>query len=94
MATDYDAWRPHEDSVTVADVVKVMHDNADAARFIAATILEKLVTEIGGGSDADILSGEAGSMRFSIMPHSHHQREEDRKKLAYILPEYFPDASD
>ena len=93
MATDYDAWRPHEDSVTAADVMKVMHDNAEAARFVTATILENLVAEIGGGSGAGagILSGEEGSMRFSIMPRSHHQREEDRKKLAYILPEYFSD---
>ena len=37
----------------------------------------------------DILTEEAGSMQFSIMPRSGEQKEEDREKLRYILPAYF-----
>jgi 5'-methylthioadenosine phosphorylase len=85
-ATDYDAWRPHEASVTVTDVFRVLQTNADTSRFVAAHILEDLAAAAAQG---DILTEERGSMRFSIMPRSDAQREEDRQKLAFILPEYF-----
>lgn len=32
---------------------------------------------------------EVGTMKFSIMPRSVEQNVEDRRKLAYVLPEYF-----
>ncbi|GLK75169.1 S-methyl-5'-thioadenosine phosphorylase [Methylopila jiangsuensis] len=36
MVTDYDAWRPHEAGVDVADILSVMRENGDkAARLIA-----------------------------------------------------------
>jgi 5'-methylthioadenosine phosphorylase len=85
-ATDYDSWRPHTDNVTVADVLKILQDNADTSRFAAATVLAKLV------SDPDLhnlISEQTGSMKYSIMPRTDAQTEDDKKKLAYILPEYF-----
>ncbi|KAF5371522.1 hypothetical protein D9615_009639 [Tricholomella constricta] len=45
--------------------------------------------EKGKGKGESLLLEEVGSMRFSIMPRSEKQNVEDRKKLAYILPEYF-----
>lgn len=41
------------------------------------------------GQDANIFLQEVGSMKMSIMPRSGKLKEENRKKLAYILPEYF-----
>ena len=30
-------------------------------------------------------------MKFSIMPRSGELKEEDKKKMGYVLPEYFSD---
>ncbi|EIN04283.1 Methylthioadenosine phosphorylase [Punctularia strigosozonata HHB-11173 SS5] len=81
-ATDYDAWRPHEETVTAAEVFKTLKTNAETSRHVAATILEDLHA-------ADFLKDEVGSMKFSIMPRSEAQKDEDRQKLAYVLPDYF-----
>jgi 5'-methylthioadenosine phosphorylase len=86
--TDYDSWRPNSEVVTTAEVLKTLKANADTSRRVAATILQELHEATLKG---DILSEEVGSMRFSIMPRSEHQKQEDRDKLSYILPEYFSD---
>lgn len=85
-ATDYDSWRESEESVTAAEVFKVLQKNAQLSRTVAATILDELheAAEEGG-----ILTEQVGSMKFSIMPRSEKQKDEDRHKLAYILPDYF-----
>ena len=89
-ATDYDSWRPQSEAVTAAEVFKTLKENADTSRLVAATILDELHAAVNSpGAVADILSEEAGSMKFSIMPRSEMQNPEDRKKLAYVLPEYF-----
>ncbi|KAI0289792.1 nucleoside phosphorylase domain-containing protein [Multifurca ochricompacta] len=76
--TDYDSWRPSAEAVTVAET----------SRHVAGTILQELHAAALQG---DILSEEVGSMRFSIMPRSNHQKQEDRDKLRYVLPTYFSD---
>lgn len=91
-ATDYDSWRPHEGAVTTAEVFKTLKGNADDARLVCEKVLEELhlaVSSAGEGATAEIVSEEAGSMKFSIMPRSEKWKEEDVKKLAFILPEYF-----
>ncbi|KZT13267.1 Methylthioadenosine phosphorylase [Laetiporus sulphureus 93-53] len=85
-ATDYDSWRPNESSVTAAEVFKTLQENARISRHVAATILEELHEAVAEGG---ILTEETGSMQYSIMPRSVQHKEEDRKKLAYILPTYF-----
>ncbi len=86
--TDYDSWRPNSEVVTAAEVFKTLKSNAETSRHVAATILQELHEATLQG---DILSEEVGSMRFAIMPQSEHQKQEDRDKLRYILPEYFSD---
>lgn len=90
-ATDYDSWRPQSGTVTAAEVFKTLKANADTSRHVAARVLDELHDAISNSSDdvPHILSEEVGSMRFSIMPRSGKQNPEDRKKLAYVLPEYF-----
>ncbi|KAI0915519.1 hypothetical protein AcV5_003717 [Taiwanofungus camphoratus] len=85
-ATDYDAWRPHEATVTAADVFKTLQENARVSRHVAAAILEDLHA---AAVEGDILTEEVGSMQYSIMPRSKQQKDEDREKLRYILPQYF-----
>jgi 5'-methylthioadenosine phosphorylase len=67
-------------------VFKVLQQNADTARFVAAAVLEDLAAAAAQG---DLLAEEAGAMKFSIMPRSAAAKQEDLDKLAYILPEYF-----
>jgi len=88
-ATDYDSWRPHSESVTAAEVFKTLQSNADTSRHVAATILHELHSVIDGGGE--VLLEQAGSMKYSIMPRHEKIKEEDRVKLAFILPEYFTD---
>lgn len=91
-ATDYDSWRPQSEAVTAAEVFKTLKANADTSRLVAATVLEELQKIVSGqnGTEASsLLLEEVGTMKFSIMPRSQKQNPEDRKKLAYILPEYF-----
>lgn len=74
--------------MTVVDVFRVLQTNADVARHVTATVVEALAAAAAHG---ELLAEERGAMRFSIMPRSEGQLPEDRKKLAYILPEHFSD---
>ncbi|KAI0337349.1 Methylthioadenosine phosphorylase [Trametopsis cervina] len=87
-STDYDSWREDEDAVTSADVFKVLQANASLSRTVAATVLDDLHDAAAQG---DILTEAVGSMKFSIMPRSEKSKDEDRKKLSFVLPEYFSD---
>ncbi|KAK0490261.1 nucleoside phosphorylase domain-containing protein [Armillaria novae-zelandiae] len=87
-ATDYDAWRPHSDTVTAAEVFKTLKANAETSRLVAATVLDELHAAVSASGENFLLE-QVGSMSFSIMPRSEKQDPEHRKKLAYVLPEYF-----
>ena len=65
---------------------KTLQTNADISRHVAAKILEDLHYAAAEGG---ILTEEVGSMKFSIMPRNEGQKEEDVRKLSYVLPEYF-----
>ncbi|KAF5375614.1 hypothetical protein D9757_008544 [Collybiopsis confluens] len=88
-STDYDAWRPDEGTVTAAEVFRTLTQNADTSRHVAATILDE-IHEAFAADGGDMLE-EVGGMKLSIMPRSSNQILEDRRKLAFILPEYFTD---
>ncbi|ESK91887.1 multicopy enhancer of uas2 [Moniliophthora roreri MCA 2997] len=88
-ATDYDAWRPHSETVTAAEIFKTLKANADTSRHVAASILDDLHQALSADGAVELLLEEVGSMEFSIMPRAAQQKLEDRKKLAYVLPEYF-----
>jgi 5'-methylthioadenosine phosphorylase len=38
MVTDFDCWHPGHDAVTVADIIKVLFDNADRAKALVARL--------------------------------------------------------
>ena len=42
MVTDYDCWHPHQDDVTVDEVVRVLLENADQARHLVRAAVPKL----------------------------------------------------
>ncbi|KAL5488461.1 MEU1 [Sanghuangporus weigelae] len=85
-STDYDSWRENSEAVTAAEVFKTLKTNADTSKHV----LELIVADLHDAADnGEILSEEVGSMQYSIMPRSEKQSEEDRKKLAFVLPAYF-----
>ncbi|MSO64801.1 MAG: S-methyl-5'-thioadenosine phosphorylase [Alphaproteobacteria bacterium] len=42
MVTDYDCWHPHHDHVQVADIIKVLNQNADNARQLVKKMVPML----------------------------------------------------
>lgn len=85
-STDYDSWRENSEPVTAAEVFKTLKTNAETSKHV----LEFIVADLHDAAEnGEILSEEAGSMQYSIMPRSEKQSEEDRKKLAFVLPAYF-----
>lgn len=72
--------------MTAAEVFKTLQNNASLSRTVAANILDEVHKAAENG---DILTEEAGCMQFAIMPRSDMQKDEDRQKLAYVLPGYF-----
>jgi len=93
-ATDYDSWRLQEEAVTAADVFKTLKTNADTSRLVAESILGDLQAAITDPENGHIFLEEVGKMKFSIMPRSVQQKQEDRDKLTYVLPEYFSGIED
>ncbi|KAF8313173.1 Methylthioadenosine phosphorylase [Clavulina sp. PMI_390] len=85
-STDYDAWRINEEPVTVAEVIKTLTTNAASSRNVASAILGHVHEIVKKG---DVLTNAVGGMQWSIVTSKDHQKEEDRRKLAYILPKYF-----
>ena len=88
-ATDYDSWREQEEAVTTAKVLETLEVNADTSRVVAQKILDDLHTAITDPNNGDIFLEEIGKMQSSIMTQSAAQKQEDRDKLAFVLPEYF-----
>lgn len=79
MSTDYDAWRPHEEAVTVEEILHILHDNADNARRLLAAILP----HIEGPSPLK------GSMKNAIITAPDRRSAEQSARLRQLLPEYF-----
>ena len=46
MVTDFDCWHPDHDHVNVADVIRVMHSNAEHARALLTRALPTLGSEL------------------------------------------------
>ena len=72
--------------MTAAEVFKVLQTNAVLSRIVAANILDELHEAAEQG---DILTEEAGCMKYAIMPRVVERDQEDVRKLSYILPTYF-----
>lgn len=85
-STDYDCWRVSEEPVTVAEVIKTLHTNAATSKEITLAILDRVHEAVVGDK---VQLTAPGNMKYSIITPADHWPEESKKKLAYILPEYF-----
>ncbi|EJT99006.1 multicopy enhancer of UAS2 [Dacryopinax primogenitus] len=84
-STDYDAWRVSEHPVTVEEVVKTLHQNANASRHVAAHVLEALYPDIESGK---VGSSFTGTMQFACITKKDYITREAAEKLSWVLP-YF-----
>jgi len=48
MVTDYDCWHPEHDHVSVAQIVKTLHDNAEKAKALIAEALPRIAGDPHG----------------------------------------------
>jgi 5'-methylthioadenosine phosphorylase len=80
MVTDYDCWHPHHDSVTIDQIVAVLHQNAEnAAKVVRAT-----VAALPSGSEARTCAC-ATAAQYAILTQKDAipQAAKDRLKLLF-----------
>ncbi|MCR9141406.1 MAG: S-methyl-5'-thioadenosine phosphorylase [bacterium] len=80
MSTDYDSWKIEEESVTADEIIKVLGDNAAAAKKLLAAVIPHL------GQKPNPLKG---SMKFAIITAPDKRNPEIVAKLNKVLPGYF-----
>jgi 5'-methylthioadenosine phosphorylase len=80
MSTDYDSWKVEEESVTADEIIKVLGDNAAAAKKLLAAVIPHL------GQKPNPLKG---SMKFAIITAPDKRDPDVVAKLNKVLPGYF-----
>jgi 5'-methylthioadenosine phosphorylase len=69
----------------VAEVMATLHANSEASKIITEAILAEAHDAVSSGK---VLNSAKGAMEYSIVTKKSLWREEDRRKLSYVLP-YF-----
>ncbi|KAK0553433.1 S-methyl-5-thioadenosine phosphorylase [Tilletia horrida] len=88
-ATDYDAWRVSNETVTVAEVIECLKANVSASNLVTLAVLDTIYAAIAD-DDTAIVKANKGSMQFSVMTGQHLIPEPVKERLRYILPDIFP----
>lgn len=86
-STDYDAWRPSEGAVDVAEVMKSLAANVSNSHKVLAALLEPVNEAVQDGSKA--FKAVDGSMKFSVMTKSQLIPTAAKDSLRFVLP-WFP----
>ena len=80
MVTDYDCWHPDHDSVTVDQIVKVLHTNADNAARVVKRAVALMPTE------RKCKCGSA--LQYAILTDPEKIPAGTRQKLSLLLDKY------
>lgn len=80
LVTDYDAWHPDHDAVTVEMVVRVLHQNA----VLAQSIIRGMVPLLGAGFD----SPAHRALATAIMTDRKVIPPQKREQLALLVDKY------
>jgi 5'-methylthioadenosine phosphorylase len=80
MVTDYDCWHPDHDSVTVDQIVKVLHTNADNAARVVKQAVARMPKE------RNCKCGSA--LQFAILTDPTKIPSGTRQKLSLLLEKY------
>jgi 5'-methylthioadenosine phosphorylase len=86
-STDYDAWRPSEGAVDVAEVMKSLAANVSNSHKVLAALLEPVNEAMQDGSIA--YEAVQGSMKFSVMTKPELIPSQAKDSLRFLLP-WFP----
>ncbi|KAJ2078240.1 S-methyl-5-thioadenosine phosphorylase, partial [Coemansia sp. S142-1] len=89
MATDYDAWRESEESVTVAEVMKTMRVNAANAKALLLAVLPDIEQAVYSDPEMALTKPEAGSMQYAFQQTPDKQSSSGRSVLSFIFSNYF-----
>ncbi|KAJ2057097.1 S-methyl-5-thioadenosine phosphorylase [Coemansia sp. S155-1] len=89
MATDYDAWRESEESVTVAEVMKTMRVNAANAKALLLAVLPDIEQAVYNDPEMALTKPEAGSMQYAFQQTPDKQSSSGRSVLSFIFSNYF-----
>ena len=82
MVTDYDCWHPEHDAVTVADIVRNLHHNAENAQKVVQKAVELLST---GERSCPC----ASALEFALITDKSKVPAETRTKLELLVGKYF-----
>ncbi|MFN9262914.1 MAG: S-methyl-5'-thioadenosine phosphorylase, partial [Acidobacteriota bacterium] len=80
MVTDYDCWHEEHDHVTVEDIIKVLHQNADNAA--------KLVAEAVAAMPAEVSCKCHSALKNAIITDRSVWPEATKKKLELLVGKY------
>lgn len=86
-STDYDAWRPSEGAVDVAEVMKSLQANVSNSHKVLASLLEPVHEAVKDGSEA--YAAVKDSMKFSVMTQAEFIPQVAKDSLRFVLP-WFP----
>lgn len=82
LVTDYDAWRPHEEAVSVEAVLEILKSNAGKARMLLEAFLSSHYTH-----DCDV--GCRHALEHAVITAPEHVSEDTKLRLATIAPRIF-----
>ncbi len=80
LVTDYDCWHVSHASVTVEQIIRNLHKNAEAAHNIIARTVKAL--------DLSVPSPQAHSLKNAILTQPDHIPERVKRDLAPIIGKY------
>ncbi|MEM8552788.1 MAG: S-methyl-5'-thioadenosine phosphorylase, partial [Pseudomonadota bacterium] len=76
MVTDYDSWHPDHGEVDITDILKTLHDNADAARALVSELARAMPSSRG-----PCPSGADTALEFAIITQPDARDPELMAKL-------------
>jgi 5'-methylthioadenosine phosphorylase len=82
MVTDYDCWHPEHDAVTVADIIRNLHHNAENAQKVVHKAVELLST-------GERCCPCASALEFALITDKSKVPAETRTKLELLVGKYF-----
>ena len=83
MATDYDCWKDHEESVTVDAVIQNLSSNAENAKNLLTLLIPALHSEL---HSLQSVKRAVDSAVFSVITAKDKRNPDQIKKLKFILP--------
>jgi 5'-methylthioadenosine phosphorylase len=83
MVTDYDCWHPDHDSVTVDQIVAVLHQNAENAAKVVRATVAALATD-----STERTCGCASAAKYAILTQKEAIPTEAKERLKLLFGKY------